>query len=76
MVRLPMSIYSGWTTVITLLNTMYMLKSMGASDVIKVDPKANDGEGWANWANEFMFISEEDWTIIAIGAVEIFFELA
>jgi len=75
MVRLPFSLYSGWVTGAMILNSLYMMKSLGAADVVKVDPKANGGVGWAIWAKDLMFIDEEDWTIIVLWTLEIFFEI-
>ena len=75
MVRLPFSVYSGWVTGATILNTLYMLKSFGMSDKKMVDSSKNAGAGWWDWAQPLMFINEESWTIITLWAVEIFFEV-
>jgi hypothetical protein len=67
MVRIPFSIYSGWVTAATFLNTAYMLKSWGMTDDInRVRPLTyNKWDAWT-WANPMMDIfTEEDWTIIA-----------
>ena len=41
LVRVPFSIYSGWVTGATVLNSMYMFKSWGMSDVKYFDPRKN-----------------------------------
>jgi hypothetical protein len=75
MVRLPFSVYSGWVTGATVLNTLYMLKSWGMSDSPKLGPGKNGGAGWWQWASDMMFLSEEEWTIVTLWAVEVFFEI-
>jgi hypothetical protein len=75
MVRLPFSVYSGWVTGATILNTLYMLKSFGMADDPKIDNNKNGGDGWWDWAKPAMFIDEENWTIIVLWAVDIFFEI-
>ena len=58
MVRLPFSIYSGWVTGATVLNTAYMLKSWGMADEPnRVRPLTPTNETWT-WAYPLMVISE------------------
>ena len=75
LVRLPFSVYSGWVTGATVLNTAYMLKSWGmADDPNRVRSLTPNNPTWT-WASPLMFISEEEWTVISLWAVEIFFEI-
>jgi len=71
MVRLPFSVYSGWVTGAMVLNTFYMLKSWGMHD----DYKFDTSRVWWEWLQPMMFIDEEDWTIVALWAVGVFYEV-
>lgn len=75
MVRIPFSVYSGWVTCATVLNTFYMLKSWGMSDDIKYDANKNAGNGWWSWLRPMMFMNEENWTILSFWGVGVFFEV-
>lgn len=75
MVRLPFSIYSGWVTGATVLNTAYALKSMGMTDSNVQKNDTVRGIEWWGFLKPLMFISEEEWTIIAAWTVVIFFEI-
>ena len=68
-VRTGFSVYSGWVTGATVLNTAYMLKSMGMTDNMQLVR-----QNWT-WAEPLMFLTEEQWTIVALWTVEIFNEV-
>lgn len=75
LVRLPFSVYSGWVTGATVLNTSYMLKSWGMADnPYRIRPLSQLAPIW-DWAHPLMFISEEEWTVVALWMVEVFFEI-
>jgi len=77
MVRVPFSIYSGWVTAATILNTAYMLKSWGMTDdKNRVRPfTGGDWVAW-DWANFMMdYLTEEHWTIVAGWGAFIFYNL-
>ena len=59
-VRAPFSVYTGWLTAATILNTTFMFKSWGWGDVETIPYWAWD---FANFMN---FIDEESWTIITV----------
>ena len=74
LVRFTFSIYSGWITAATILNTVFMLKSWGMSDYPIVDEN-DDLVGWG-WADVMMFMDEEVWTCVILWIAEIIYELA
>lgn len=74
LVRLPFSIYSGWVTGATVLNTAYMLKSWGMADDPNRVRKYTSYASW-DWAYPLMeILTEEEWTIVALWMVEVFNE--
>ena len=75
MVRIPMSVYSGWVTCATVLNTVYMLMSWGAVDSTMYSVSKNNGNGWWSWMAPVMFINENEWSIAIIWMVEIFVDV-
>ena len=64
LVRLPFSIYSGWVTSATILNTIFMLKSWGMSDPGTAE-KPKSPKAW-DFLEPLMFMSEENWSIVII----------
>lgn len=60
LVRMPLTVYAGWLTSATILNTTIMLKTWGIND----NP---DGRGWT-FMDFMMFIDEEAWGIIVLWA--------
>jgi len=59
-VRIPFSLYTGWLTAATLLNTTYMFKSWGWGDF-------NTIPWWAwEWADFMNFMTEEEWTCVTV----------
>lgn len=75
MVRVPFSVYSGWVTCATVLNTVYMLKSWGAADNLKYVLNKNGGAGWWHWMKPIMFMNEHEWSIAILWMVEIFVDV-
>ena len=63
--RIPFSLYSGWVTCATVLNTFYLAASLGMRDTPKVDINRK----WIEGLDFMMFISEEAWTSIALWTV-------
>lgn len=72
LVRSTFSIYAGWLTSATLLNTVYLLKSWGMSDYRIRDKKTGEASGW-DFMKVFMFVDEEFWTCLLIGFAEVFY---
>lgn len=76
MVRIPFSVYSGWVTCATVLNSVYMLMSWGGVDRMKFSVSKNNGNGWWSWLNPMMdVLNENTWSIVIIWGVEAFFEI-
>lgn len=72
LVRVPFSVYSGWVTCATVLNSVYMFMSWGAVDSLKYSVSKNGGNGWWSWFQPMMFLSEDEWGSIIILTVEVF----
>lgn len=72
-VRAPFSLYGGWVTAATILNTVYMLKSWGMADQPTLAKPLNP-KAW-KWADFMMFMSEETWTCLTVWGAEIFYEI-
>merc|ERR1719331_570165 len=79
--RLPFSLYAGWLTSATALNTAFMLKSWGMSDEPFIINKWNgDGSsypyyvGWT-WMDFMMFMSEESWVCVLLWFVFLVYEV-
>lgn len=75
LVRVPFSVYSGWVTCATVLNTVYMFMSWGAVDSLKFSVGKNNGNGWWSWLEPIMFINQNEWTIVIEWTLMIFFEI-
>lgn len=76
MIRVPFSVYSGWVTCATVLNSVYMLMSWGAVDRMKMSVAKNNGNGWWSWLSPIMgVLNENTWSIVILWCVEIFFEV-
>jgi len=72
-VRMPFALYGGWVTAATILNTAYMFKSWGMADPATVAIPHN-AKAW-KWMDFMMFMSEETWTVLAIWAAEVWYEI-
>jgi len=55
---MPLTVYAGWLTSATILNTTTMLKTWGMND-------APNGTGWT-FLDFMMFIDEETWGILVL----------
>jgi hypothetical protein len=61
----PFSLYSGWVTCATVLNTFYLAASLGVRDEPKIDVKRN----WIEGLDFLNFFSEEEWATVALWSV-------
>lgn len=76
-VRLPFSVYAGWLTSATALNTAFMFKSWGMEDEPLYITTFNGNfvtPGWT-WMDYMMFLDEEEWVTILLWFVFVVYEV-
>lgn len=75
--RLPFSVYAGWLTSATALNTAFMFKSWGMADeptVVTTYDGTIIAEAWT-WMDFMMFMSEEAWITCLLWFVFLVYEV-
>lgn len=69
-VRAPITLYTGWITAATILNTSYMLKSWGMADDL-FDATGLDHLTWGKWMT--FGIDEIFWAMLIIGVANVIY---
>jgi len=71
LVRLPITIYTGWISSATILNTTYMLKSLGMND-----PGRPTSRIASDLLSFMMVMTEENYTFIIVWVAGLIYNLA
>lgn len=73
MLRIPLSLYSGWLVCATALQTMYLLASWGMTDKPKEDKGKNGGRSWWHGLDFMMWEGQDEgrWTAFVLETLSV-----